>query len=224
DGRGGTALMAAGCLHCDAESAVRSLEHSLLSVRVLDLESLAMARACAPALKMSQGLVFLLDMSWGPPLFVATLGGQVVYERALPSAGLDTALLSLMQQFELSLPEVRELATEVGIGGRGGDARLAERLDTLFSEHLRAMQEELASSIAYVEHRYPGTPGETMLQVGLGSTIPGLGQKLSAMLGVPVTNARLGELWTCPADARRTCASGELAIAAGLARSEASGG
>lgn len=219
----GTHVMVAACPHAKADALADLFQRNGLDTAAIDTRGWALARGCAPlagkaGIPGGSGLSAVLELSWSAGLLVVVSGGVVVFERSLEDAGLRGLHAALHSAHGVD-GETAEL-----ILGRAEAGDVAPEVRALVSDYAAGMMRELSISLAYAEQRFSRTPPDSLLLVGGGAGLPGLGEALTAGLELPVRPVRPADLTDVPPFAAAACASPSLVAAVGLAQHPADGG
>lgn len=218
----GTHAMAAAVPHNKADAQLDAAESAGFEPVSLDLEPVALARACATSIAPG-GITALLDLGAGPATLSFIHQGVLTFNRRMPEVvnGL------LCQEFAKRLaiePDVAEfLLTEVGVGGGAartsdGDAvELPDEGRRLLNGFVETLTKELALSFDYAGHLYPDAPVNRLLLVGGGAAIGGLADRLTGALSVQTKRVAPVDLAPCEPALLSICSSPAMTLALGLA-------
>lgn len=196
-----TYVMAAVCLHVEANALLDAFEAEGLHVQGLEIHASAAARACAPMLEGVSGIAAILDPGWSLERLVLLYQGVVVYERKRAKGGLHALVASLADHLKLKAQSVERLLMAGGLvspqAGEGDDSQAAETIRAAAAAHFDTMVEEMRMPVSYVSNQYPDAAMDRMLLIGGGAEIPGLAEYLDSRLEFEVRNVRLADLTGC---------------------------
>jgi type IV pilus assembly protein PilM len=192
-----------------------------LDPAVVDLSPFADMRAlgsATPLLGSRDGEV-IIDVGAGITNIVAHEQGRPRFVRILPMGGNDITD-ALVAGLSIDLQEAESVKARVGLSPEGGPVP-AEGAAKLIEQRASAFIDEVRGSIDY----YLTQPGagrvSTVILTGGGAKLPGLHERLSAALhlpveeGQPLNNVRLGKISQTPDELARL--SSVCAVAIGLA-------
>jgi Tfp pilus assembly PilM family ATPase len=246
-GQGGkvatTSVMAAACPHREAEALLDLIESADFEVVGLDVQWLALARACAPMFAPPEGdapttsadIAAIVDLGWRAARIIVLRHGVVVFERLLTEGGLCKLRDTLKAQLQLDDDATEFLLRDVGCspprdtGDRRADPtrERGDRRDTgddefkeprrLISAHFAALKEELQVSLSYAMQQFRGEGVAKLALTGGGGAIPGLAVHLAEAIGFKVEPADMTRLAQCPRGLDRLAASTVVTTALGLA-------
>jgi type IV pilus assembly protein PilM len=188
---------------------VAAVEAGGLSVAAVDLVPLALIRPLAravpdlalvgagaagdPGLALAEGRVGaegIVSFGGGVTAIAVHEGGVPRFVRVLGTGGreLTDAIAS-----ELDLPPETAEALKRQLGGDGHD-ELVARARASIERPLSVLLDEVRSSIDYYRNQPGSSPLLRIVVTGGGAQLPGLSERLSALVGVPVEQARPREL------------------------------
>jgi len=188
---------------------VSAVEAGGLQVAAVDLVPLALIRPLAravpdlalvgagaagdPGVGLADGVVGaegIVSFGGGVTAIAVHEGGVPRFVRVLGTGGreLTDAIAS-----ELDLPPETAEALKRQLGGDGHD-ELVSRARASIERPLSALLDEVRSSIDYYRNQPGSSPLLRIVVTGGGAQLPGLSERLSALVGVPVEQARPREL------------------------------
>ncbi len=205
-----TYVMAVACPQANAESLLDLVEGEGLNVEALDVQAMAVSRACLPLLSDVQHTGAILDVGWASSRLVLLHGGTVVYERDLTKSGFAAMvrLVASERNADVDATEhvfftegLENLGLPTGDPGPGtgspGNGQGGSSTTTL-AAHLENMAAEVRTSLAYLASQYQDALVKRLLMVGGGACIRGLQGFLAARLGLEVRIVNPGDLGQCP--------------------------
>ncbi len=187
---------------------VGACEEAGLRAVAIDSPGWALARAASGPEPLVPGeMHLLLDVGWSGCSLVMMHAGVIVYERRLPATGLGGLTTRLASRWETDQDTAERWLREPGAApDREQDSALAELAASIGAE--------VAASITFASHRYPGTAPKESLIFGGASGWPGFPEAIAREITVPVrvglTPERSGGFALDPA-------GGVLGVAYGLA-------
>jgi Tfp pilus assembly PilM family ATPase len=187
----------------------------------LDVQSLAIARACSAATRDANGCV-VLNLGWTFADVTVVRDGYIVYERTLSDLGLDRLDDSLNTKLGLDREVSDYILRRLGYNdedvddGRLGPVQLREVRGHLL-DYLKKLGAELRTSIDYISREHFTTNVTHLLLVGEGASTPGLAASLANNLDLEVEPLSPGSIMTIPASLRSRASSALLTVALGLA-------
>jgi type IV pilus assembly protein PilM len=188
---------------------VAAVEAGGLQVAAVDLVPLALIRPLAravpdlalvgagaagdPGVALPEGHVGaegIVSFGGGVTAIAVHEGGVPRFVRVLGTGGreLTDAIAS-----ELDLPPETAEALKRQLGGEGHD-ELVTRARASIERPLSVLLDEVRSSIDYYRNQSGSSPLLRIVVTGGGAQLPGLSERLSALVGVPVEQARPREL------------------------------
>lgn len=206
-----THAMAAACARAEVESLVARFDAGGLEVEAMDAPAWALARA-ARAMLHADGLrpelCAVLDLGHTLANLVVLRDGVPVYERQLEDMGVAALENELRKAQGVGEEVVAHLIERIGAAGparavaASSAPESAALQDTVeddegfgaVGEYLARVGREVAASVAYLAHRYPAWPVESIICAGGGSLIPGACERLARESGVPARAATLAGL------------------------------
>ncbi|MBD8058757.1 type IV pilus assembly protein PilM [Cellulomonas sp. JH27-2] len=173
---------------------VMAVEAAGLRPTMVDLNAFAMIRSLARG-DLARGTVAIVDIGASMTTVVIAERGVPRLVRSLPSGGhnITSAVASSMG---ISAPDAEHLKREIGIG-YAVPADRAEASDAI-STIVRALVESVRNTFVYYAQN-SGVPIDTVVLVGGGAQLPGLGQylasasRLPVVLGDPLAGLRSGK-------------------------------
>jgi len=214
-----TFVMGVACRHADADELLDLFEAEGFDVEGLQTQAQAVARACRPLLADIRGIAGILDIGWNSARLALLFQGVVVYERNLPTSGLNVLAASLTDQFGLSAAKVEKMLSGPASSGRRTSRRRggAEAIDAAVADHLQAMVREMRIPLSYLANQYPDAAMERLLLVGGGARLGGRGEHLAGALETEVRIVMPSDVARCPASLDKEHGPA-LAAAVGLGR------
>lgn len=233
-------VMAVGCSHAEANALLDPLEAAGLNVCALDAQTLALARACGPALAPPPALTAVLDLGWRSAVLALLHGGVVVYCRVFGDAGVGRLQATLSDRLRIDADVADYLLGEVGLAkrlaggpghapdgaaadggadaGEGEDLRMPADARGTIIAHADAVLRELRVSFSYAAHQYANAAVSRCLVAGGGAGIPGLADYAAGVLGIDVRVVSPADALECPTTLTAACRAPALTAAAGLAQ------
>jgi len=216
-----THMIAAACPHEDANGVLDVLEERGLSVCGLDVSTCALARANASVAESDDDIVAILDLGWRSARLVVMHGRVISYERTLVEGGLGPIHKALTAQLDDDAEVAEHVLYSIGLTAPQQDAAQAASshatVRRIMASHFEAMLNELLRSLSYVSQQYSQAELDSVLLVGAGGSVPGLGEYLETMLGAKVRPMAPADLVDCPPSLLQTCRNPEMTLAMGLA-------
>jgi len=198
----GTHVMAAACLHADADAFLDAFESQGLQARGLEIHASAAARACRPVLPDRGGIAAILDLGWSLARLVLLHQDVVVYERKLAKGGIESLVAAEADKHERNADAVEHLLIAHGLDAApradDADAEALEDLRDAAQQHVAGIIEEMRIPLSYLGNQYPDAPVERLLLIGGGASIPALQASLASRLEFEVRVVRLADLAACP--------------------------
>jgi Tfp pilus assembly PilM family ATPase len=209
-----TYVMAVACPHADAETLLDLVESQRLSVVALDTHATAAARSCRNVLGDSEGTGAILDVGWASSRLVLVYHGLVVYDRDLPTCGVDSLVRAMVEQNGIDPSEAEKSLWGAGLCPAGAGDR---PVGAAIASHLETFATELRIPVSYLGNQYPDALVRRLLLIGGGANIKGLREFLSEALALEARVVEVGDLAPPPLPA--ACEGGpSLALAIGLAQ------
>ena len=190
---------------------VAAVEAGGLSVAAVDLVPLALIRPLAravpdlalvgagaagdPGAALADGSVGaegIVSFGGGVTAIAVHEGGVPRFVRVLGTGGRE---LTDAIATDLDLPPETAEALKRQLGGDGHD-ELVTRARAAIERPLSVLLDEVRSSIDYYRNQLGSSPLLRIVVTGGGAQLPGLSERLSALVGVPVEQARPRELIT----------------------------
>lgn len=212
-------VMAAACVHDDADEYLNLFESNAVNVAALDTASAATARLCDLAGASRQGIVPVLDLGWRSGRLALLYQNVIIYERQLSDAGINTLWQGLAARLEVEAEVTDYLLNEVGLSDGDGEApppQLGE-IHTEIRDHFEDAVRELGISFSYALHQYNDAVVQPLMLVGGGAAIPQLAEHFETALGMKVQAASPGRFVECGEAHQKLGASPALSQAVGLA-------
>jgi Tfp pilus assembly PilM family ATPase len=211
-----------GCETAEANEVIDCFEEAGLTVRALDVESWAAARACETKCTGSPELSALLNLGWTAAHLVVLRGATVVHERMLSDHGLRNLHAPFAEVFDLD-PEVTEyIIAEIGLDRDvPADVGSSEVLDAARQQtagFLDALAPEVDRSLLYSAQEHGVPVADPVLLHGEGASIPGAANRLASKLRREVETIAPATLARCSGSLSTLCASPSLITAFGLAQ------
>ena len=214
--------MAVGCRHTDADTMLDTFENAGFTVRGLDVQSWALARAVAPLLDDVQGLAAILKIEWMSANLVVILDETVIFERSLADCGLDRLRDTVINDLGLDGDVVDYLLTGAPLSEESNDdpaqqeivGAVRERVTT----YLTHLAGEIRLSFSYVTKEYDRDHVERLIVLGSTATLPGLAEYLSRGCSVDASLVAPTHVAECRSAVSVGCDSPALTAALGLAQ------
>jgi type IV pilus assembly protein PilM len=189
----------------------------------IDLSAFAMIRALhrpVPATPAGEGVVLYVAAGGLTNLAVAD-GPRCLFTR-VASNGVEGMVTQLAERRELTVDHARQWLSHVGlttpVDEVDGDPQIVGEARTVLNEGARKIADDIRNSLEFYGAQSDGRPVERAVLTGPGASIPGFGDELARLLGLPVETAAVVE-------ARPGALGGldgaTLSVAAGLAVEEA---
>ena len=235
----GMGALAVACSGEQANPLLDAFESAGFDVVGLDVQWLALRRACAPLLaETGNAVTAILDLGAGSARIVAMQQGVIVYERLLGESGIGRIGDQLRTKLNLDDDAIEYLLKEVGLADgdaaaaadeaptserrqarreRGSDNDLYKEPRRIMTEALDALAEEVATSLAYVVQQYRGGEVTAVLLTGGGAGIPGAAEHLAGALQTHVRAVRPAELAQVPGPLMKQGTNPAFVAALGLA-------
>lgn len=194
--------LAYGLTHAAAESVIKPLDDAGLEVRAVDLPMSALARAARPLLStesMARPVDLLVDVGAGCLCIAVVLAGELVYERRIE----DMKFARVAEQIQTATTLDTNAITAVLAHAMSAQVPpavqpLAREIQGILGAFARDIAGEIDVSAQYAATRYPdATPGVVVF-VGGAADLFGLTESLSASCKLPVRQATLASVVTCP--------------------------
>ena len=199
---GKSSVIAVACKHDEANDLIDLFETAGLSVRALDVESWAAARASAPLVGDHGDLVPILNLGWTAAVLVVVHDGIVVYERTLTEHGMNRLHGRLIAKLDMDRDVADHLLHEIGLRSdapeAGEGSELLAVVRSYITSHLDRLIAELNTSLSYAGQEYPDCELDRLLVHGEGALVPRLVERLGDQLGLatrtlaPIDVARCG--------------------------------
>lgn len=214
-----TFVMAAACTHADANELLDVFEHEGFTVKGLDIQASAAARACHPLLEDVSGIAAILDMGWASARLALLYQDVIVYERNLPKSGMASVVQALVPDFDAKMGVSEQLLAIISTDKpdtadaqvRTEDPKVRAALDA----HFEVILQEMRIPLSYVANQYPDAGLDRLLLIGCGAELTGLEAHLAAKLDCPVQAVKPSDLGDAPQDVNRNYGAC-LTVAVGL--------
>lgn len=234
----GTGALAVACAGQQADPLLDAFESVGFEVVGLDVQWLALRRACAPMLAETGGAATaILDLGAASARIIAMQQGVIVYERLLGESGTARITDQIKAKLQLDDEGIDYLLTEVGLADEtdeaaepgaaserrqsrrdhGGEPDLYKEPRRIIAEALDALAEDIATSLAYVVQQYRGGEVAGVLLTGGGAGIPGIAAHLASALQAKVRSVRIAEVARAPHRLAKQAANPAFVAALGLA-------
>ena len=214
-----TFVMAAACTHEDADELLDVFEHEGFTVRGLDIQASAAARACKPLLEGLSGITAILDMGWVSARLSLLYQDVIVYERNLPKGGTASVVQALVPDLDARMGVSEQLQAIIGTGKPDtADAQVGAEdpeVRAALDAHFEVMLQEMRIPLSYVANQYPDAGLDQLLLIGYGAELTGLEAHLAAKLDCRVRAVRPSDLGGAPRDVNRNYGA-SLTVAVGL--------
>lgn len=200
---------------------VGAIQKAGLTPTAIEYSAFAAARAIVEPVGEPVGEAgpeVLLDVGGGVTSILVHDQGTPRFVRVLPIGGRDVTQ-ALIEQLGVTPEEAEGQKVTVGLPAAGAGA--AEGPARIIEQRAAGFIEEVRSSIEYYHSQPGGAPVTRVVLIGGGSRLPHLGERLSAVLrlpveeGRPLANVKLGKLGLSPEQLDEV--SGVGAVAIGLA-------
>ena len=195
-----THVMTTACEHNHADQLIDAFAHAKLDVIALDTTAWALTRATRKLLSNTDDLVGILDLGWSAARLFLLHRGIIIYERNIPSAGLNALHASFgntdTDPRVIDQIIIEKLTTNNDQSSNDRRNKHPQALNAITS-YLDFIIEEIHQSFSYATHRYRNTTSESLAITGGGATIPYVEQFMVENLKSPVRNARLSKLELC---------------------------
>ncbi|QNN22037.1 pilus assembly protein PilM [Planctomycetales bacterium ZRK34] len=181
-------VMAAACMHGDADEYLNLFESRGLNITALDTSSAAVARVCDLSGASRQEIVPVLDLGWRSARLALLYQDVIIYERQLTDAGINMLWQGLAARLEIEAEVTDYLLNEVGLrdGDEAAETPQLGEIHTEIREHFEDAVRELGVSFSYALHQYNDAVVGPLSLVGGGAAIPGLAEHLASELGMKV--------------------------------------
>jgi len=194
--------MAVAYPHADADELLDVFDRTGLNVRVIDVHTKAVARACGPALAPEPSSTGILIIDWPSAVLAIVTHGVITYQRILPEAGLQKLTESIRTKYDLDTEAAVQILSETDpapqdSGAPGAGQRGVGNVARIVARHCDGIVYELRAPLVYVGHQYPGSHVAKLLLAG-ETAIPGLCRYLSASLGLEVAATAPVDIAHCP--------------------------
>ncbi len=172
----GGAVLAVACERAAAGAIEAGMSALGIDVVAIDLRSLALARACAPALHRGDGVLdAIVEIGWEGARVLMIAGGSVLYERELSDCGLSRAVGQIAAELMCDEEVARGALFRVGAGGEARSAGvMAPSVRAGVARLAAPIVDELNMSVSYAVRNYGLEPGGSIALVGAGAAAPGL--------------------------------------------------
>ena len=216
-----TQVMVAACSHEESDRLLDVFEVAKLNIVALDTSAWSIARACAPLITTAPNVTAILDLGWALSRLVVLCDGVIIYERAIPEAGIKLLSETLVKRTGMGV-EMVDLLLLDNVPDQSEDRKEATpdysaSLRIAVTAHVDTMVEEVKQSFSYALHRYPGVVDQQLLLVGGGASIPGMCQCIADVIDMPMRQVNVSSLAQCPHDLTQSCDSPAFVKALGLA-------
>lgn len=219
-----TPVLAVACRHEHAEGRLKAFDGVPLFAEGLDLTGLALGRACSRLLRPAGGqasLAAIVHAGWDA-LDIAILhtapGGEsvLVYERSIGEAGL-CVLAERMKKRGVGSEEGFDAVLSALCGIEEQASRIPAELRTLAAEFGEGVIPEVNQSLSFASRRFADTTSSSVLVMGEGAMLRGLGERMQQATGAEVKVVRVGDVVRVPAGLAGLAGSTALMAAVGLA-------
>jgi type IV pilus assembly protein PilM len=186
-----THVMAVACAHDAATAVLDVLEGQGLLVRAIDAEQCAIARACALLPDTGKGgMTALLDLGFNAARLAILHCGVIIYSRAIEEAGQRSLCDDLRRELEIDSETVEHMLGKGFFLSPAEGGCTSDEARTLLVGHFDALIKEINVAFSYASHQYPEAPLSRLMLLGGGAEVPGVGDYLGAVLGMPSEVAR----------------------------------
>ncbi len=183
-----------------------------LQVVAIDARFCAVARACG-SITREQELAGIVEICPGASRIIVLLRGTIVYERSLPSCGLDGLIATLVRELRIDEEIAVHLLLHEGLCERFGDERDGWVRLGAAREAIASWAENLAreceTALRFSRERYRCEEASVLVLAGRGAQTPGLASFLEPIVGTRTHR------WS-PCDALGDGAPDEPALATAL--------
>lgn len=159
-----------------SEQRMEMLESIGFDVVALEPDSIALARALAPADAASAQLI--IDVGEYATDIVVTLAGAPRLVRSIPTGG-QAFVRAAMQNLNIDENQARQLIYKFGID----ETKLEGQIRRALTSTIDAITSEVQKSTDFFNRRYQNTPISGILTSGTAAILPGFHQHLSATFG-----------------------------------------
>lgn len=215
----GSHMMAVACRHSDADEMIDGLESAGLRMAALDARSWAIARACQGILAHDERLAAVLDLTQNAALLAIVHEGAPAYERVLADGAIERLQSAIRLKLGIDSTLAEYIFERLRLDTPGEDNSVRDAA-TACNDYLDNLASELRTAIAYAEHRFDSDIRRVLIQ-GSGAAIPGIQERLSALLTMPAQVLRPGDVVQTPEDLtgsmHSAISSPALLVAVGLA-------
>ncbi len=210
-----------GCTTADANELIDCFDAAGMTVRALDVESWAVARACHAGFVEHSQPTALLRLGWAAVHLVVLHRGTVVHERSLPDHGLRNLHAPFAEVFDLDFDVTEYIIGEIGLDQRPSDDAGSSEVLTAARQQIGAYLDgvapEVERSLHYSAQEHGEPVADPLLLHGEGASIPGAANRLSSALGTKVETVAPWTIASCSASLSALCESPSLITAFGLA-------
>jgi type IV pilus assembly protein PilM len=198
-----THVMGVGCRHVDAEPLIDALELAGFELVAMDVEAMALARACAPLMAPAQEITALLDIGQAALRLFVLHQGVATYRRTLGGHGMRDLRKAVSEHIAVEADEevIDYVLDHVALSGQADlaspsapSAAAIEQARRVICNHFDAVLAEITTSLSYTAHQYPDAPFRRLLLTGGGAALEGLTPYLAGKLSVDVRAVRCGDL------------------------------
>ncbi|MDX2132053.1 MAG: hypothetical protein SFY69_08375 [Planctomycetota bacterium] len=193
----GLHAMCLGVVRDRVEPIIERLEDEGLECVAMESGGMAMARA-ADALALPGVLTCVLDVGWDGLTIVLVLDRAIVFERVVESTSWRQVCEDVGARGGLPPDLVRSLARTTDASADASPAlpeRVRGAMRGVQTDFGARAAPEVARSLAYAAHRYPGARPGRVLLCGEGWHASGLRERLAESLGLPVQELDPARLW-----------------------------
>jgi len=184
-----TPTMVCACPYSDSEALLKLFERCGLHVLALDTRSRALVRACTPILADPRAIVAVVDLEWDQAHVVAMQEGLVAYDRALPDAGTERLIETLVSKSRLDRPAAEAVFAEAVLDPANANhegTKRARKPVTRVEMHTDMVADELSSPLTYLANQYPDAQVREVVLTGPCSQVGALAEYMSARLDIDV--------------------------------------
>lgn len=158
-----------------------------LTVKALEVESVAVSRSLVPALK-TDGPILLIDLGATRTSFIIFSGSVLQFTSSVPVAG-DKMTEEIMRKLKTDRTEAKRLFYDVGLDKNADGGRTAAALYPIISDLADRIKEYLSFYESHAVHEHSSKNSASIRKVllcGGASNLTGLTIHLASILKIPV--------------------------------------
>jgi Tfp pilus assembly PilM family ATPase len=209
----GTYVIAAALVPGALDPFLDVLDARGIEVVAVDMRPIALVRA-AHALLAPDGMTCLVEANWHGLSIAFVLNGIVAVERFVEHVNWASVCLEGARRAGCSPNAVHEVLMHPA---NAAPSSLLSSCRALATEYFESICPEVMRSLSYATHRYPSAPIRTVLLAGDAAAAPGLAERLSSSLSVPLQVVSPDRMVSCPVGTAVMQADPSFAVAVGLA-------